>query len=78
MNSSQNKLVPGQEKCHIAGTFGTYVSEALDNDPDFYFFSPDETSSNRMQQVYDVTSRAWQQKEEAWDKSLAKDGKVMT
>lgn len=77
MNSLQNNLVPGETKCHIAGTFGTYLSEALDKDPEFYFFSPDETTSNRMQQVYDVTGRAWQQKEEAWDKNLAKDGKVV-
>ena len=77
MNSLQNNLVPGETKCHIAGTFGTYVSEALDNDPELYFFSPDEPTSNRMQQVYDVANRAWQQKEEAWDKNLAKDGKVV-
>lgn len=77
MNSSQNNLVPGEEKCHIAGTFGTFLNEALDRDQDFYFFSPDETTSNRMQQVYDVTDRAWTREVKAWDKNLAPDGKVI-
>ena len=77
MNSSQNNLVPGEETCHIAGTFGAFLNEALDNDPDFYFFSPDETTSNRMQQVYDVTDRAWTREVKAWDKSLGPDGQIV-
>ena len=48
---------PGSYKCHIAGTFGTFMYDSLGKYDDFYFFSPDETSSNRMTQVYDTDNR---------------------
>jgi len=68
---------PGTGKCHIAGTFGTFMYESLGKYEDFYFFSPDETSSNRMQQVYDIEERAWCRQIEAWDQHLAPNGRII-
>lgn len=68
---------PGSYKCHIAGTFGTFMYDSLGKYDDFYFFSPDETSSNRMTQVYDTDNRAWVREIKAWDKNLAPDGHII-
>ena len=68
---------PGTGKCHIAGTFGTFMYESLGKYDDFYFFSPDETTSNRMEQVYDTDNRAWVREIKAWDKNLAPNGHII-
>jgi xylulose-5-phosphate/fructose-6-phosphate phosphoketolase len=46
-------------------------------DKDFYFFSPDETTSNRLATVYDASERAWVRQTEAWDQHLAPNGRVI-
>ena len=43
----------------------------------FRLFGPDETSSNRLQDVFDVTSRAWGAELRDGDVALAPDGRVM-
>ena len=42
-----------------AKAFGALLSEKMQSDPDFYLFSPDETTSNKIDAVYDQTARAW-------------------
>ncbi|MBI2019687.1 CoA-binding protein, partial [Candidatus Daviesbacteria bacterium] len=59
---------------------GTYLKEIFDKNKkqkNFRLFSPDETYSNRLDEVFEVTSRAfsWPIKEE--DKDLTSDGRVM-
>ncbi|HET8669324.1 MAG TPA: phosphoketolase family protein, partial [Candidatus Saccharimonadales bacterium] len=39
--------------------------------------SPDETYSNKLDAVFNETSRAWQWPRAAWDKDLSPDGRVM-
>lgn len=68
---------PGAAKASIAQVFGEYLYNQLEKDPNFYFFSPDETTSNKLHQVYDATPRAWTRKIESWDKNLAPDGRVV-
>lgn len=40
-------------------------------------FSPDETYSNKLQAVFEVTDRAFVWPHKAWDKNLAHDGRVL-
>ncbi|MGH4031194.1 phosphoketolase family protein [Actinomycetota bacterium Odt1-20B] len=44
---------------------------------DFRVVGPDETASNRLQALFDVTGRAWQARTLATDEHLARDGRVM-
>ena len=46
-------------KKSTAKTLGELLKNEMKNNPNFYFFSPDETTSNKLDAVYDVTSRAW-------------------
>jgi hypothetical protein len=43
----------------------------------FRLFSPDESNSNRWQDVLEVTNRAWVEETLPWDDHLAPDGRVM-
>ncbi len=43
----------------------------------FRLMGPDETSSNRLDAVFDVTGRVWRERMEAYDEHLARDGRVM-
>lgn len=42
-----------------AKTFGELTKNELEINPRFYYFCPDETTSNKFTGVYDVTPRAW-------------------
>ena len=46
-------------KKSTAKTFGALLKKVMAKDKTFYFFSPDETTSNKLDAVYDVTERAW-------------------
>jgi xylulose-5-phosphate/fructose-6-phosphate phosphoketolase len=43
----------------------------------FRLMGPDETDSNRLSDVFDVTNRVWMEKIEPYDVHLAHDGRVM-
>ena len=68
---------PGEREASIASVYGEALYEELKNHEDFYFFSPDETTSNKLAQVYDASPRAWGRKIESWDKDLDEDGRVI-
>ena len=42
-----------------AEKIGELLKKQFEKDPSFYFFSPDETTSNKFGAVFDVESRAW-------------------
>ena len=42
-----------------AKMFGELIKNEMKKNPRFYFFSPDETTSNKLDAVYEVTERAW-------------------
>jgi xylulose-5-phosphate/fructose-6-phosphate phosphoketolase len=51
---------------------------ALNKDTrNFRMMSPDETYSNKLDAVFEETSRAWMWPIEQWDKDLKQDGRVM-
>ena len=68
---------PGAEEGSSAQIFGECIRDAMYRYKDFYFFSPDETTSNRLSAVYEASDRAWTRKVEKWDKSLAPNGRVV-
>lgn len=67
---------PGTEKINIAKTFGKLISERFLKDPKFYFFSPDETTSNRFGEVFDVEKRAWGLSTRDFDLPESADGRI--
>jgi len=68
---------PGKEEHSIADAFGECVREELYQNKDFYFFSPDETTSNKMEEVFDASERAWALETEPWDLHLSANGRVV-
>ena len=68
---------PGKEEHSIADAFGECVREELYQNKDFYFFSPDETTSNKMEEVFDASDRAWALEMKPWDLHLAANGRVI-
>lgn len=68
---------PGSENHSIADAFGECVREELYQNKDFYFFSPDETTSNKMEEVFDASDRAWALEMKPWDLSLGANGHVV-
>ena len=59
---------------------GEYLREIFRLNADqcnFRLFSPDETTSNRLQAVFEVTKRAWNLPIKLWDDFYAPDGRVM-
>lgn len=50
---------PGAERYSPARRIGELLAREFQNDPYFYFFSPDETTSNKFDAIFDVEARAW-------------------
>jgi xylulose-5-phosphate/fructose-6-phosphate phosphoketolase len=71
---------PGQadgEATHIMGTFLRDVMRDNAATKNFRVFGPDETASNRLQALFEVTDRAWDAEKIPEDDHLAPDGRVM-
>ena len=57
---------------------GKWLRDVIGANPDnFRIFGPDETASNRLDDVYDVTAKAWQGEVLPTDEHLAHSGKVI-
>ena len=57
---------------------GDWLRDVIRRNPStFRLFGPDETASNRLQSVFDVTDRAWMAERLDGDDHLAPDGRVM-
>ena len=68
---------PGQDKASSAETIGSLIEYIIKNDPDFYLFSPDETTSNKLDAAYQATSRAWALPRESWDLAESENGRIV-
>lgn len=69
--------IPGLEQFSPARRVGELLAEQLKKDPHFYFFSPDETTSNKFDAVFDASERAWNLPTEKWDLPESPDGRVV-
>ncbi len=69
---------PGLEYYSPAKKIGSLLAQQLENDKHFYFFSPDETTSNKFTEVFDVAKRAWGDLPiKTWDLPSAPDGQIV-
>jgi xylulose-5-phosphate/fructose-6-phosphate phosphoketolase len=65
------------EDTRVAGEFLRDVIAANQDQRNFRIFGPDETVSNRLSAVFDVTERQWDTVTIATDEHLARAGRVM-
>ena len=69
---------PGVERVSAMITLGSWLRDVISQNPEtFRLFGPDETASNRLQDVYEVTDKVWQYRIEELDEHLARAGRVM-
>ncbi|QNQ20561.1 phosphoketolase family protein [Kosakonia sp. SMBL-WEM22] len=69
---------PGETQAESTAALGAYLAGIFQRNRDnFRLFGPDETASNRLSKVFDVTSRTWQEPVKPYDEQLAADGRVM-
>ena len=69
---------PGVEVYSPAEKVGKLLADQFRKNPYFYFFSPDETTSNRFGAVYEAEKRAWGDlKRETWDLPSGPDGRII-
>jgi xylulose-5-phosphate/fructose-6-phosphate phosphoketolase len=69
--------VPGIGDTHVLGKFVRDVIKCNEAQRNFRLFGPDETLSNGLEAVMEVTARQWQGALQANDESLAHDGRVL-
>lgn len=69
---------PGDTQAESTAALGAYLAGIFERNQDnFRLFGPDETASNRLSKVFDVTNRTWEQEVKPYDEQLAPDGRVM-
>ena len=71
-------LEPGMTSSEAMRVLGGFLRDIVSRNPDnFRVFGPDETASNRLGALFEVTSRAWSAETLPTDEGLAPDGRVM-
>lgn len=74
------KVKPGKTFAESATILGNYLKDVMALNLDsknFRLVGPDETASNHLQAVLDISCRTFEEKIYPWDDHLAKDGRVM-
>ena len=65
------------EATRVMGTFLREIFVSNTEQRNFRLFGPDETASNRLGSVFDVTDRSWDAATQTSDDHLSPDGRVM-
>jgi xylulose-5-phosphate/fructose-6-phosphate phosphoketolase len=69
---------PGATSSEATKVMGSFLRDVIDrNGETFRLFGPDETASNRLQNVFEATDRAWMAETVPYDDHLSPDGRVM-
>jgi xylulose-5-phosphate/fructose-6-phosphate phosphoketolase len=71
---------PGEPDSEATRVLGKYLREVMRCNLDtknFRVFGPDETASNRLEAIYDVSKKTWESETLPVDENLALDGRVM-
>ena len=69
---------PGTTSSEATRVLGAFLRDVIDRNPDnFRLFGPDETASNRLSDVFQVTERAWFAESAPTDEGLAREGRVL-
>jgi xylulose-5-phosphate/fructose-6-phosphate phosphoketolase len=69
---------PGAAMSEATRVLGTFLRDVVERNPDsFRLLGPDETASNRLGAVFEVTDRVWGTSRIPDDDHLGPDGRVM-
>ena len=69
---------PGRERAESTRHLGAMLAEIYRHNPDrFRLFSPDETNSNRLGAVFEVSDRAFMERIDVGDVQISHNGRVM-
>jgi xylulose-5-phosphate/fructose-6-phosphate phosphoketolase len=69
---------PGRGTSEATRVLGAFLRDVMRRNPDnFRIMGPDETASNRLSAVFEVTGRTWGAEILPTDEGLARDGRVM-
>lgn len=77
---AEDATVPGTIGSSSMRRVGAYMAEVFklnEHNKNFRFMSPDETYSNKLDEVFTQTARSWQWPIMEWDKDLQPYGRVM-
>lgn len=79
-NFAEDASIPGTIGSSSMRRAGLYLSEVFklnQKHANFRLMSPDETYSNKLDDIFKNTSRAWIWPHKSWDKDMSVDGRVM-
>ena len=68
---------PGKDKFSPARSIGAIMADYMSKHEDFYLFSPDETTSNKLDAVFEVSERAWDLPRQDFDLPESADGRII-
>ncbi len=68
---------PGKDKFSPARSIGVIMADYMSKHEDFYLFSPDETTSNKLDAVYEVSERAWNLPRQGFDLPESANGRIV-
>jgi xylulose-5-phosphate/fructose-6-phosphate phosphoketolase len=71
---------PGSGRAEATRVLGTFLRDVMKNNlrsGNFRLFGPDETASNRLEAVYEVSGKEWMAERQANDTDLSSTGRVM-
>jgi xylulose-5-phosphate/fructose-6-phosphate phosphoketolase len=71
---------PGTSQAEATRVMGSYLRDVIRLNADnrnFRLMGPDETASNRLDNVFEATDRVWMEKIKPYDVHLAQQGRVM-
>ena len=68
---------PGAEQFSSAKRLGYLLALEMKRDPHLYLFSPDETTSNKLDETYEVSKRLWDLPEAIWYLPEARNGRIV-
>ena len=71
---------PGSVKAEATRVMGSFLRDVMkqnEHDSNFRVFGPDETASNRLGSLFEVTDRVWMDGIMPYDENLSRNGRVM-
>jgi xylulose-5-phosphate/fructose-6-phosphate phosphoketolase len=71
---------PGSVKAEATRVMGVFLRDVMkqnEHDSNFRVFGPDETASNRLGSLFEVTDRTWMDSIMPYDENLSRNGRVM-
>ncbi len=71
---------PGSVRAEATRVMGSFLRDVMkqnEHDSNFRVFGPDETASNRLGSLFEVTDRTWMESVMPYDESLSRNGRVM-